>query len=249
MIWILFVILVHLQCQITEMSMAKMYIRMPHYVASFYRNLDKRNPIPYGEAVDVEKTPALWNILLHGLVPNNKNDVEKDGCFSERLWRKMLHGQGLVSDANGKPLQIKRSVKDPLTIEEIHLLCGWDAEKATDNDEYLCVKLPQYIYRDGKQVIIDGAYQLHKNEIHAFCAEMRRCFWSECIDYIDTYVDATKANGYDRSKIEGLERFMLRYDIRNGEDNRTLATLKRNYYRQIIRRNHKQYDYEEFGEI
>lgn len=230
--------------------MSKMFIRVPHYVAAYYRNKNKNKVISETEPVNLENEPKLWDMLECGIANNAYEELVKEGCFCERMWRKMMRGQSLVADENGKYAKVKRDLKAPLTIAEINSLCGWKCSaKQESSDEYLCVELPSVIYRYHQQIAVDGSYQLKGRMAQMFVAEMRRCFWNACMEYMDDYISAGRKNGHNRSKIEGLERFMLRYNIRSGNDNREMTALKRSYYRQMIRRDYVRYDYEEFGEL
>ncbi|MBR1377984.1 MAG: hypothetical protein IJ557_02515 [Bacteroidaceae bacterium] len=231
--------------------MSSMYIRVPHYVASYFRHRNERKPVAMGCKVSVENEPQLWDMLMHGLGGNPLERLHADGCFCERMWRKMLRGCSLaVGGQNLQPApRTRRDAREPLTDAEVRQLCGWEPAHNNESDEYLCVELPPFIYAEGRQVVVDGQYQFtSRNCIRQFQAEMRREFWNACIGYIDEFLRVSKRKGYDRTKMEGLERFMLRYDIRSGPNDRTKKTLKRSYYRQLMLRQHLQYDFVEFGE-
>jgi len=225
--------------------MANMYIRVPHYVASFYRNRDQHHPKKVGEPVSVENEPVLWDMLMHFITPNPYEKIVKDGCFCERMWRKMMRGQRL----DGSNTRIKRNYKEPLTDAEVRDLCSLSAATHEDTDEYLCIALPEYVFREGRQQLIDGQYQMTTVCYKRFVAEMRRRFWAECIGYIDSFIEVDKQKGYDRNMMEGMDRFMIRYDIQSGERNKYRKTMKRNYYRQLKYQQHRQYDFVEHGEF
>ena len=227
-----------------------MYVRIPHYVASFYRNRDEFHPVPVGGMVSLESETTLWDMLVHFLVPNPNEQLVREGCFCERMWRKMQKGYSLVEGAGGKFPRVlaKRDASEPLTDAEVRMCCQWSSPRYEDLNEYLCVELPSYVYRHHRQVKVDGQWQMMSNGYRIFVAEMRRNFWHCCVNYAEDFIEVSKKRGYQRSKVEGLERFMARYDIRNDSKNKTKFTLKRNYYRVIRNRIFQQEDFEEFGE-
>lgn len=229
-------------------KMARMYVRVPHYVAAYYRNRNERKPVAVGGSVSLENEPQLYDMLLYGLVRNPREEIVKEGCFCDRMWRKMMRGQSLVSNNKGKRTSIKRNPKEMLTDAEIRELCQLPAAHNEEADEYLCIELPPYIYRNGMQIAIDGQWQLRSRTLQTFCGAMRKSFWNTCMTYIEEFLSAGKKQGYKHSVMEGIERFMMRYDIRSNESNKEKMTLKRNYYRQLRYRQQHRFDYTEFGE-
>jgi hypothetical protein len=229
--------------------MATMHVKVPHYVAAYYRNKDERKPVAIGKPVSLEGEPSLWNMMLYGLVRNELEEIIKEGCFCDRMWRKMLRGQSLCANNEGKYQRLipKRDPTTPLTDTEVRLLCNLPNAHNEDSSEYLCITLPPFIYRHGKQVPIDGHWQLKSRTLQAFTSAMRGAFWNACLQYIDNFVAAAEKQGYEPSRMEGLERFMARYDIRNTASNREKMTLKRNYYRQLDYRHRQNFDFTEYG--
>lgn len=226
-----------------------MYVRVPHYVASFYRNRNEFKPVPTGGVVSIEEDATLWEMLTHFIVPNPTEKLVKEGCFCERMWRKMMRGFSLVENEQGKFQKVLvRDVKDPLTDAEVRDCCQWSAPRYKDLNEYLCIELPPYVYRTGRQVRVDGQWQMSGNGCRIFVAELRRCFWRSCVRYVDGFLEFNKRLGYQRSKLEGIERFMLRYDIRSDRNNKTKESIKRNYNRFIKRYNYQEMDFQEFGD-
>lgn len=230
--------------------MACMYIRVPHYVASFWRNRVESKPIAVGGRLDLSGEYVLWQMMQQGLIRNPDEEVAKDGCFCERMWRKMLRGQSVVAKEKGRYVKVypHRDAGMYLNDGEINAMAGVKCGKSEEQNEYLCVELPQKVWSNGQQYSVDGQWQLNGVNVQLFVAELRKCFWHECVRYVEHFLDAAP-RGVERSANEGLDRFMLRYDIRVGQDNKERATLKRSYYRQLMRKNKKRHDYEEFGVI
>jgi len=228
--------------------MACMYVRVPHYVASFWRNRDERKPIALGGRVDLSGEYLLWQMMQQGLVRNPDEEVVKEGCFCERMWRKMLRGQSVVANEKGRFVKVYpgRDASQPLCDAEVRSMAGMKEAKSEGQSEYLCVVLPSRVYVNGIQYAVDGQWQLRGKTVQSFVLELRRCFWNECVSYVEKFM-AAAPRGTERSANEGLDRFMTRYDIRVSSDNKERATLKRNYYRQLFRKRNMTHSYEEFG--
>ena len=230
--------------------MACMYIRVPHYVASFWRNREERKPIPMGGRVDLSGEYELWNMLRQGLCRNPAEEVSREGCYCERMWRKMLRGQSLVPNAKGAYTKVYpgRDTSQYLTDAEVRTMSGLKEARHEDTSEYLCVELPSRVYINGTQYLVDGQWQMKGKTVQMFVAELRREFWHECLAYVEQFLESGNRK-MERSTNEGLDRFMLRYDIRISQDNKERATLKRSYYRQLARKADKPCNYEEFGKV
>lgn len=224
--------------------MAKMYIRVPHYVAAFFRNRNEFKPIEVGKPVSVDNIPVLWDMLMSGIVRNPNERLVKEGCFCERMWRKMLRGQYLFMH-EGK---IDRDPHVHLTDAEVRELCGWEATDRSDNSEYLCIKLPPYVYQYGRQIATDGQWQLASFTCKAFKGYVRDYFWDCALRYVDAFVKAGDKLGVKHSQAEGFERFLARYDVRTGGSEKDMKTLKRGYFRRVKTQDAKQYDFVDFGD-
>lgn len=229
--------------------MACMYIRLPHYVASFWRNRDERKPIAVGGRVDLSGEYVIWQLLQQGLVRNPDEEVAKNGCFCERMWRKMLRGQSVVANEKGRYVKVfpGRDVSQPLSDGEVQVLAKLGGTQNDGRNEYLCVELPSRVFLNGVQYAVDGQWQLRGKAVQQLVNELKKGFWHECVKYVGMFLDASP-KGVERSANEGLDRFLMRYDIRVGLDNKERKTLKRNYYRQLLRERSVKYDFEEFGE-
>ena len=226
-----------------------MYIRTPHYVASYFRNRNEQKPLDIDDPVNLEDDYTLYEMLLYGVSANSLEYIYAEGCFCERMWRKMLRGRSLILQNGFFPTIIKRNPKDPLSVAEIRTLCQLHIPKNKDVDDYLCIKLPPSVIKNGRQLPVDGQYQLvGSDNIRSFQAGLRRAFWNACIEYIDDFKLVSKKKGYERSKMEGLERFMIRYNIYDNQKKKNKETLKRTYYRQLNQRLRMKYDYTEYGE-
>lgn len=216
--------------------MANFYLRVPHYVASYFRNKDQQKPIPVGGVIRIEDTNPLWPILSVMIHSNDKDTVIPNGCFCERQWRKMLHGNVLGS-AVGKHIPINKSLNllesNTLSDEEVSILSGIPTRKGEDFGEYLCVKLPNEVYSKNRIVKTTTQWQPSCAGAKRLIAVMTDEYWRVFFNYMDKERDWCISHDLDRSVMESIERFINRYNIRNSTDNKEKMTLKRNYYRKL----------------
>lgn len=223
--------------------MAVIYIRVSHYIASYLRNIDDSNPIPVGQPFVFDDGDPLYRIVTNHIQPNQRS-VVNSLCFSELQWNAMLHGKYLVMN-EGLRMDVSRDYRQPLTISEIFLLSGNESrvhidpitmERMPDNDypdEYICVRLPRYVVRGGRELRVYSNWFLP--DASYFRAELSARFMIALVRYVskeysiiyNQLLDACTLTVSDtrirmRAKAEAIDRFMMRYDIRPDERSREL---------------------------
>ena len=50
--------------------MANVYLRVPHYVASYLRNKDRNKPLEVGSVISLNQSERVWVDFCEGLYPN-----------------------------------------------------------------------------------------------------------------------------------------------------------------------------------
>lgn len=214
--------------------MATFYLRVPHYVASYFRNKDSDKPIPVGGVLLIEQTERLWVIITSMIHLNRVSNIVRCGCFCERQWNMMMKGSRLFASNKQCAIDLTLFSKEErlsLSDFEVSELSGISKCKGDDSGEYVCIKMPKEVYINGKWHKTNDLWQPLKQGAMDMISEMTREFWRAFFVYMDRDRDWCLVNKVERSLMEGIERFMARYDIRNSPDNREKKTLKRNYYR------------------
>lgn len=210
--------------------MANIYLRVPHYVGSYFRNKEQLKPIPVGGVVVLEKTDILWTILSSMIHFNNIDNIVRQGCFCERQWKMMKRGMSIVSGA--KKIRILVPEDDvTLSDEEVVKMSGLNRLKGGDDVEYLCLRLPQEVYINGVLRKTNDQWQLLNTGSIRMLERMKDEFWRAFFVYTDRYKDWCVSHNIEFNILEGIERFMTRYDICNSIDEHEKKALKRNYYR------------------
>ena len=57
--------------------MANLYIRLPHYVASYLRNKDRNKPLEVGSPIPLTQSERVWVEFCEGLYPNNNLTINR----------------------------------------------------------------------------------------------------------------------------------------------------------------------------
>lgn len=221
--------------------MAVVYIRLPHYVASFLRNQDEQHPHPHGVPFVLDNGDPLYAKLRDRAIPNNRCDLS-GYCFSELQWNAMRHGKYL-SFREGLLMDIQRDSSKPLTISEVYLLSGNDArvrrdpqtmELMPDSDypeEYVPFQLPRVVVRNGREQKVYSNWYLPS--INDFRSELTTRFNIALVRFVAKEYNIIYAQMVEsslsgtnsmrsRAKVEAIDRFMLRYEIRPDERSREL---------------------------
>lgn len=238
--------------------MANIYVRLPHYIASYLRNRIESETIEVGTPIRIEVgDPWFMDFVMHANV-NHRNEVNIK-CFSEVQWTTMRKGRALVFDRGLVPVVSPKMRNQRLQMHEIYALCGrqdlilrdTDGNLLSDDEyphEYVPFQMPRIITRDGKELhtrsdwymsdpayFIDSITQQFKMIYARFVANDKyRVNAIQAINESPTPLPKGEiVRRKQRARMESIDRFMLRYDIRYGEKER--ASLKKVLTRDIKR--------------
>lgn len=209
--------------------MANFYLRVPHYVASYFRNKDKYHPVNVGGVVHIESDDPLWYVIHDSLCCNVNSSIHANYCFTAKQWQRMMSGYSL-SEKGGIILKDRF---DELTIsdKEITLLTGLKVPRNDDSGEYLCIAMPKEVWHKGRIMATNTQWYLTPRGAGIVRKKMVDEFWRALFTYMDTRHDVCANKRQKFVVIECLESFMERYDITNSMSNAERDTLKRNMNR------------------
>lgn len=211
-----------------------MYLRVPHYVGAYFRNKDINRPIPVGGMVKFEGIDVYWHMLTTMLHPNRSNKVVRCGCFCEHQWKQMRKGNAIrlfPGEHKFREKMIQPLQSHTLSDNEVFLLSGNTDNRSNNFGEYLCIRLPQEVVIHGVCHKVTESWQLFNDGANSLCRKMTDEFWRCFMTYVEKDNDWCRMNGVRRTILEQIERFMMRFDIRNSADDHEKMLLKRNYYR------------------
>lgn len=230
--------------------MASIYLRLPHYVAAYFRNRDEANPIKLGGQITFGRSEPFFYLLKKGVFCNSHELVSRKGCFCERQWRRMMRGDAIYTiDGEDAPRHgvLKPSHMDTLNDSEVALLTGVTCRTGDDAHEYLRITLPSEVYMKEKMVRPTAQWQLTNAATSQLINELTAEFWRAFFSYIDRDNTYCSLHGIDRSITERIERFMLKFDIRCSADYHERKNLKRYYFRKRASNAYNESDFIEHG--
>lgn len=192
------------------------------------RNLDPQTPIPVGRPFVIEKGDPLFVDLCFRIEPNVRGAVSID-CFSERQWDAMTKGKYLTV-AESFRFDLQRDRRAPLTISEVYLLSGREDRVKRDPDtmelmpdseyidEFVPFALPSIVIRNGfEQKVYSDWYIPNTSSIRN---ELIERYKMGLLRFVAEDQKQARAYHLPRSRMESIDRFTLRYDIRPGDRER-----------------------------
>lgn len=210
--------------------MSVIYIRLPHYIASYLRNIDPSQSMSRWQPYVFDRTDPIFPKLCFLIEPNARMAVNID-CFSQKQWESMLKGKFLRMPNDGSfRFDIQRRYSTPLSTSEVYLLSGNEDRVHRDTDtmelapdeeyleEYVPIQLPSSIIRNQREVkVYSDWYMPNIATIRTELTERYKMAFSKFMSE-----DRRQAHELDvnRSKMDSIDRFMLRYDIRPTERER-----------------------------
>lgn len=227
--------------------MAQVFLRLPHYVASYLRNKDREHPLEVGSVVALNPSERVWAELAEGLYPNANMAISPAYCFNQRQWKLMMGGFSLLHPGKKQKVLTDRYDQLTLTDSEIRKLTGLPVPRGDDSGEYICINIPREAPRFGKLVPTNTFWQLRNSSAKTVRTLLVDEFWRTLYAYVDKAIDKYEAEGKDFVTINILEAFMERYDIRCSADGREREALKRNYNRRRKLYRFTEEDFIEYG--
>ena len=212
--------------------MARCYIRVPTYVAAYIRNRDAENRIQPGGEVSFPEVSVVGWLICRGLRDNAEGAARGIESFSEKQFsdiKRICGGKENLSDTD---------VMDALGVHK----------KVKKKGEYLCVSLPRELDRMGVRYRITSTWFIKPAYVSAIVKALTQEFWNEFIAYMARDKEWAMANGQKRATLDGIERFLERYDIANDKSDIVKENMKRNYYRKLPDYAFTEYDYIEHGD-
>lgn len=229
--------------------MPNVYLRVPHYVASYFRNKNRSQRIAVGGVISIDPSDPLYATLVDKLTCNSTS-VNQGYCFCARQWKRMMMGHA-PNETNLKKPPILKEFEDELTLSdnEIATLSGLLPPRNSDKGEYLCIAVPRDTFKFGQQFVVNEHWQFSRNGAKMIRQMMIDEFWRALYCYLDVRREVCcSTRGRKFVVIEGLESFMERYDIRNStDDQHELQTLKRGMNRKRHAFKFSEEDYIEHG--
>ena len=209
--------------------MANIYLRVPTYVAQYFRGrVAPQPPLTEFEPVEFSMFQEEYAMMYSWLVFVAEKDMEHTVCFSERMWKNMLAGRL----PQGGKVQLRREPTDWLTMDEINFLTGTKRNRKTDGFDYLCIAAPRVITigADFKQVT--GSFTLHFNTANALVKQLRREFLRVFLSWICPEMFVCDRKGIRRDVVTCIDHFFYHFNMclgTNATDRDSMRRMSRRW--------------------
>lgn len=192
--------------------MPNIYLRLPTSRCQFFRNRDAKHVLAKDEPLVFSAyTPEYF--VMRSSLTNAGALTQKVNpqCFSHQQWRNMLNGRHPL----GGSVLVTRDASSYLTYEEVHHLYGVKEYGKSDNEDYLCIKLPSEIEVIDTVKVVTPTWNLDRSGVSKLLELLNNDFKRSVVEWALATFDFCTANGkiIARSKAAMLERYLMRYGI------------------------------------
>ena len=120
--------------------MPNIYLRLPTSRCQFFRNRDPKRVLAKDEPLVFSVYSPEYFVMRSSLTNAGALSQEVNTqCFSQQQWRNMLNGRHPL----GGNMLVTRDNSEYLTYDEVLHLNGNKEYSKSDNEDYLCIKLPR----------------------------------------------------------------------------------------------------------
>ena len=204
--------------------MANIYIKVPTYVAQFYRNRDIDNKLSEFQPVEFSKFQQESAIMAASIMLVPEQDMEHTMCFSQRMWNNILSGK----KPQGGKIMIKRDPQQWPTIDEVCFIANIQRNKRTDGLDYLCIAAPKAIAIGGRYKQVTTSFTLPLQQANEMAKYLRREFIRILLNWIRNEMALCDIRGIKRDIAMCVDHFFYHYGMclgTNGTDRESMRRM------------------------
>ena len=205
------------------LAMSNIYLKVPLYVAAFYRNRDDSNPLGPFDAVEFPSFSHEAVVIAASLMFVDNYEEQSSLCYSQRVWNNILNGK---PPTGGKRI-LQRDATEWPTMTEICALHGRSVSDREEAFDYLCIRIPREIVIDGVIKRTNSSYTLRFLSARKLVTMLRNEFYHTFADWCIQDRRHCNMVGIKRDRGEMLERFLTQYDIPVSADAHEKDSLRR----------------------
>lgn len=202
--------------------MANIYVRVPLYVAAFFRNADQNHRLTEWQPIDFEDFSYESTIIRQGMVDDRNKKILTVMCYSEQSWKNILRGK---LPRGGKTVFIRDENKWP-TAKEITALEGRSLKPNEELFDYLCISLPREMIVGGKMIRTPRSTSLDGQTAQRLANCLRNEFYQTYYEWVMQLQQQFEKRGLSISKAECMERFFAQYDIPMAQGGNQMNTMR-----------------------
>lgn len=203
--------------------MNTIYLRLPQYVAAFYRGRDEDHPLQERDPVVFCEFSREHTVLASGLRIMPVDAQVRAHCYAQHAWNNMMRGR---SPAGGMRI-FNRDAAVWLDASEICTLEGGVRKDWQETFDYLCIGIPREVCIGNTVHRTNASYSLSLHDASALAYLLCNEFYMAVLDWLIQDRRFCNQKGIQRSRIESIERFLMRYNIPVSQNNKERETLRR----------------------
>lgn len=192
--------------------MPNIYLRLPMSRCQFFRNRDPKRVLAKNEPLVFSVYSPEYFVMRSSLTNVGAlSQKVNTQCFSHQQWCNMLNGRHPL----GGNVLVTRDTSEYLTYDEVLHLNGNKEYAKSDNEDYLCIKLPSEIEVIDTVRAVTPTWNLDRSGVYKLLELLNNDFKRSVVEWALATFDFCTANGkiIARSKAAMLERYLMRYGI------------------------------------
>ena len=196
--------------------MPNIYLRLPSSRCQFFRNRDPKQVLAKDEPL-VFSPYMPHHFVLRKHITNIPAVTQKVNpqCFSHQQWRNMMQGK----HPNGGEVVTKRDPHEYLSFGEVQRFSGRQDYAKSDNEDYLCIKLPSEVEVIDVVRQVTPVWNLSTRGIRQLLLMLNDDFKRSVVEWALATFDYCTSDKriIFRRQTAMLERFLMRYGIDQNE--------------------------------
>ncbi len=196
--------------------MPNIYLRLPTSRCQFFRNRDPKHTLAKDEPL-VFSPYMPHHFVLRKHITNITAVTQKvnSQCFSHQQWRNMMQGK----HPNGGEVVTKRDPHEYLSFGEVQRFSGRQDDAKSDNEDYLCIKLPSEVEVIDVVRQVTPVWNLSTRGIRQLLIMLNDDFKRSVVEWALATFDYCTSDKriIFRRQTAMLERFLMRYGIDQNE--------------------------------
>jgi hypothetical protein len=189
--------------------MANIYLRVPNYVAAFYRHRDENHPLTEWQPIEFCDFSFETRLMSISMVPDSAQKHPTVLCYSQSQWKNILAGKLPIG---GKVIMIRDKDKWPTT-QEIVLLEGRSVKPNEEIFDYLCIAAPKEVMVGHVTAKADSHYTLTPGAAQQLSNVLRDEYYHYYFEWCQQEERLFRKKGIELHKTDMMERFYAQYDI------------------------------------
>ena len=204
-------------------DMPNIYLKVPTYVAQFYRGRNPKSTLTEFDPVDFLPTSYEYMLMQSTLVITEGMTAHWPACFSQREWKNMLQGR----PAQGGKKILFRDENEWLSTREVCALIGDTTNNKTDGFDYLCIACPKQAIIGQQVAKVNSTYSLTRIVANQLTTILRSEFIRVLLDWIRQERFYCNQRGIQRSTVLMIDHFFYHYGILVGTNGKDIDSMRR----------------------